>query len=137
MTDHGPAPYVVDIEDATLSNTNYRTTLWTGVGLQVTVMSIAPGEDIGLEMHDDVDQFLRVEQGIARVQMGSAENDLDFDVEVEDDWAIFVPRGKWHNVTNVGTTALKVYSIYSPPEHKHGTVHVTKAESDAEEHHHH
>lgn len=137
MTDHGPAPYVVDIEDATTSNTNYRTTLWTGVGLQLTVMSIAPGEDIGLEMHDDVDQFLRVEQGIGRVQMGPAADNLDFDVEVEDDWAILVPRGTWHNVTNVGKDPLKVYSLYSPPEHPKDTIHVTKAESDADEHHHH
>ncbi|MCT1515767.1 cupin domain-containing protein [Dietzia cercidiphylli] len=133
-TDHGPHPYVVNIEDATLANTNYRTTLWTGEHLQMTVMAIAPGDDIGLEVHEDHDQFLRVEQGRGRVQMGPAEDRLEFDEEVGDDWVILVPAGSWHNVTNIGDEPLKVYSIYAPPEHEHGTVHVTKAESDADEH---
>ncbi|MFN3600142.1 MAG: cupin domain-containing protein [Dietzia sp.] len=133
-TDHGPHPYVVNIEDATLANTNYRTTLWTGKHLQMTVMAIAPGDDIGLEVHEDHDQFLRVEQGRGRVQMGPAEDRLEFDEEVGDDWVILVPAGSWHNVTNIGDEPLKVYSIYAPPEHEHGTVHATKAESDADEH---
>lgn len=133
-TDHGPHPYVVNIEDETLANTNYRTTLWTGKHLQMTVMAIAPGDDIGLEVHEDHDQFLRVEQGRGRVQMGPAEDRLEFDEEVGDDWVILVPAGSWHNVTNIGDEPLKVYSIYAPPEHEHGTVHVTKAESDADEH---
>ena len=133
-TDHGPHPYVVNIEDATLANTNYRTTLWTGEHLQMTVMAIAPGDDIGLEVHEDHDQFLRVGQGRGRVQMGPAEDRLEFDEEVGDDWVILVPAGSWHNVTNIGDEPLKVYSIYAPPEHEHGTVHVTKAESDADEH---
>lgn len=133
-TDHGPHPYVVNIEDETLANTNYRTTLWTGEHLQMTVMAIAPGDDIGLEVHEDHDQFLRVEQGRGRVQMGPAEDRLEFDEEVGDDWVILVPAGSWHNVTNIGDEPLKVYSIYAPPEHEHGTVHVTKAESDADEH---
>ncbi|EYT64705.1 cupin [Dietzia sp. UCD-THP] len=133
-SDHGPHPYVVNIEDETLSNTNYRTTLWTGKHMQMTVMAIAPGDDIGLEVHEDHDQFLRVEQGRGRVQMGPAEDRLDFDEEVGDDWVILVPAGSWHNVTNIGDEPLKVYSIYAPPEHEHGTVHATKAESDADEH---
>lgn len=133
-TDHGPHPYVVNIEDATLANSNYRTTLWTGKHLQMTVMAIAPGDDIGLEVHEDHDQFLRVEQGRGRVQMGPAEDRLEFDEEVGDDWVILVPAGSWHNVTNIGDEPLKVYSIYAPPEHAHGTVHVTKAESDADGH---
>lgn len=133
MTDNGPNPYTVNIEDATLSNSNYRTTLWTGNHLQMTVMAIAPGDDIGLEMHDDADQFLRVEQGTGRVQMGEEKDKLDYDVEVGHDWVILVPAGKWHNVTNVGSEPLKVYSLYSPPEHPHGTVHETKADDD---HHH-
>lgn len=133
-SDHGPHPYVVNIEDETLSNTNYRTTLWTGKHMQMTVMAIAPGDDIGLEVHEDHDQFLRVEQGRGRVQMGPAEDRLEFDEEVGDDWVILVPAGSWHNVTNIGDEPLKVYSIYAPPEHEHGTVHATKAESDADEH---
>ena len=134
MTDHGPKPYVVDIEKATLENDNYRTTLWTGAHLQLTVMSIQPGHDIGLEVHDDHDQFLRVEAGTGRVQMGPARDDLSFDETVTDDWVIFVPAGSWHNVTNTGDEPLQVYSIYSPPEHPRGTIHATKADADAAEH---
>lgn len=134
--DHGPHPYVVDIESATEDNTNYRTTLWTGTNLQLTVMCIQPGHDIGLEVHDDHDQFLRVESGRGHVQMGPAEDRLDFDTEVGDDDAIFVPAGSWHNVTAIGDEPLKVYSIYAPPEHPHGTVHVTYEEAMADPHEH-
>jgi mannose-6-phosphate isomerase-like protein (cupin superfamily) len=133
--DQGPEPFVVDIERATLDNDNYRTTLWTGRNLQMTVMHIDPSHDIGLEVHNDGDQFLRVEQGRARVQMGPRADDLSFDQEVGDDWVILVPAGAWHNVTNIGDTPLKVYALYAPPEHPHGTVHGTKAEADAAEHH--
>lgn len=136
LRDEGPNPYVVDIEAATLENDRYRTTLWTGSNLQMTVMSIDPGHDIGLEVHEHGDQFLRVEQGRARVQMGPAEDDLSFDREVGDDWVILVPAGTWHNVTNIGDEPLKVYALYAPPEHAHGTVHATKEEADADEHHH-
>ena len=135
MTDHGPAPFVTDIEKATLDNDAYRNTIWTGRSLQLTVMAIQPGHDIGLEVHHDHDQFLRVEQGTARVQMGPARSQLTFDEVVEDDFAIFVPAGSWHNVTNTGGGPLKVYSIYAPPEHPHGTRHETKADADAAEHH--
>jgi mannose-6-phosphate isomerase-like protein (cupin superfamily) len=134
-TDEGPDPYVVDIEDATLSNENYRTTLWTGAHLQMTVMNIEPGHDIGLEVHEHGDQFVRVEAGRARVQMGPSERSLPFEREVEDDWVVLVPAGTWHNVVNIGDVPLKVYALYAPPEHAHGTVHTTKADSDAAEHH--
>ena len=132
--DVGPDPFVVDIEEATLANENYRTTLWTGAHLQMTVMNIEPGHDIGLEVHHDGDQFLRVEAGRARVQMGPATDDLPFDREVGDDWVILVPAGSWHNVTNVGDTPLKIYALYAPPEHPHGAVHPTKADADEHEH---
>ena len=130
MADQGPNPFVVDIEKETLENETFRTALWTGESLQMTVMSIAPGDDIGLERHDHGDQFLRVEAGVGRVQMGLAEDDLSFDERVEDDWVILVPGGWWHNVTNIGDETLKVYSLYAPPEHAHGTVHQTKADDD-------
>jgi mannose-6-phosphate isomerase-like protein (cupin superfamily) len=135
FADQGPHPFVVDIEQATLDNRNYRTTLWTGKYLQMTLMSIPPGHDIGLEVHHDHDQFLRVESGKARVQMGPAKDDLSFDREVGDDWVILVPAGSWHNVTNIGDRPLQVYSLYGPPEHAHGTVHATREEADAAEHH--
>jgi mannose-6-phosphate isomerase-like protein (cupin superfamily) len=128
-TDEGPRPFTVDIAKATLANTKYRATLWTGKNLQLTVMTIEPGQDIGLELHPDHDQFLRVETGKARVQMGPSKEDLSFVREVEDDWVVLVPAGSWHNLTNIGDKPLKVYSIYAPPEHPHGTVHDKKPAS--------
>lgn len=136
LKDFGPNPYAVNIEDATLQNETFRTALWTGTHLQMTVMSIPVGGEIGLEMHDGLDQFLRLEQGTGRVQMGDTEDNLDFEQEVSDDWVVLVPAGKWHNITNAGDEPLKIYSIYTPPEHDHGTVHKTKADSDAAEHDH-
>ncbi len=134
MQDSGPNPYVVNIEELTLQNENFRTAAWTGSNLQMTLMAIQPGDDIGLEVHEDHDQFLRIEQGTARVEMGPSETDLQT-WDAADDFAIFVPAGVWHNVVNTGTDTLKVYSIYAPPEHAHGTVHVTKAEAEAAEGH--
>lgn len=131
--DHGPQPHVLDIEKATLANDTYRTALWTGNHLQLTVMSIEPGGEIGLETHPDRDQFLRVESGRGRVRMGPARDRLDFDREVADDWVILVPAGSWHNVINIGEEPLKIYSLYGPPEHPRGTAHRTKAEADAAE----
>lgn len=132
MQDHGPKPYVVNIEELTLENENFRTAAWTGSQMQMTLMTIQPGDDIGLEVHDDHDQFLRIEQGDAKVEMGPSEDALE-SWDAEDDFAIFVPAGVWHNVTNTGDEALKLYSIYAPAEHEHGTIHETKAEADAAE----
>lgn len=128
LTDHGPDPYVVNIEEATLENDKFRTTLWTGEQLQVTVMSIPVGGDVGLEVHSDTDQFLRLEQGRGRVQMGPSKDDLSFDEEVADDWSIVVPKGSWHNITNIGDEPMKLYSIYAPPHHAYNTVHETQAD---------
>jgi len=133
--DEGPNPFVIDIEGATLSNESYRTTLWTGSNLQMTVMTIDPGNDIGLEVHPDGDQFLRIEGGVGRVQMGPAKDDLSFDREIGADWAILVPAASWHNVTNVGDEPLKLYALYAPPEHPHGAMHHTKGEAEAAEQH--
>ncbi len=131
LTDYGSTPFVININEAARQNTTFRTALWTGTKLQLTLMSLNVGEDIGLEMHPDVDQFLRIEQGQGIVQMGKTRENLSNRWEVYDDTAIFIPAGTWHNLTNTGTTPLKLYSIYAPPNHPFGTVHVTKA--DAEE----
>ena len=132
IIDNGPTPSVVNIETSTIENTNYRTTLWTGVNLQITLMSIEPGHDIGLEVHDTHDQFLRIEQGQATVSMGPAADQLQtWQAGIND--AVVVPAGTWHNLVSSGDVALKVYSIYAPPQHPHGTVHVTKEEAEAGE----
>lgn len=127
LKDYGPAPFVVDLEAASKQNTNYRTTLWTGPHLQLTLMSINVGEDIGLEVHPAIDQFIRIEAGQALVQMGPTKYNLNFQQRASDGYAVFIPAGTWHNVVNTGNTPLKLYSIYAPPQHPHGTVHATKA----------
>jgi mannose-6-phosphate isomerase-like protein (cupin superfamily) len=100
-------------------------------------MRLGPGEDIGREAHDHNDQFIRIEQGWARVELGGAEDRIDETHEVGDDWAAIIPAGVWHNVVNTGDGELKLYSLYSPPEHPDGTVHRTKAEAEAAERAHH
>lgn len=126
LKDYGPEPYVVNINEATKQNTNFRIVLWTGTYLQLTLMSINPKEDIGLEIHYDVDQFIRIEEGQGYVVMGDSPDYMYFQERVYDDSVILIPAGKWHNVINIGCTPLKLYSIYAPPEHPHGTVHKTK-----------
>lgn len=135
LKDYGKRPFVVNIDEATKQNRTFRTALWTGQHLQVTLMSINVGEDIGLERHPNVDQFLRVEEGQGIVQMGDRRERLDYRARISDDSAIMVPAGKWHNIKNTGNRPLKLYSIYAPPEHPFGTVHRTKADAMAAEGH--
>jgi mannose-6-phosphate isomerase-like protein (cupin superfamily) len=127
LKDYGPEPFVINIEKATTANNNFRTVLWTGKHLQVTLMSLKVGEDIGLEIHRDTDQFLRLEEGEGIVRMGDTGDNLNYERRLSDDTAIMVPAGKWHNIINTGRTPLKLYSIYAPPHHPHGAVHQTKA----------
>ena len=132
IRDYGPEPFVMNINEVTKQNNNFRTALWTGNHLQVTLMSINVGESIGLEMHPDVDQFIRIEQGYGVVQMGNNKNNLNFERKVYDDFAIIIPAGKWHNLTNIGNVPIKLYSIYAPPNHPKGTIHRTKADAEHE-----
>lgn len=132
--DRGGEPWIVDIEELTEGNEHFRVARWTGKRLQMTVMSISPGGEIGLEVHPDGDQFIRVEEGEGRVVMGKTEDNLNFDKKVADDWAIFIPAGYWHNVINTGKTPLKVYVLYAPPEHPVGTIHKTFEEAEADHH---
>ncbi|WP_166240154.1 cupin domain-containing protein [Paenibacillus turpanensis] len=131
IKDYGKQSFVVNIEQITKQNTTYRTAIWTGEHFQVTVMSIPVGGDIGLEVHPTTDQFIRIEEGQGLVEMGDSKDRLDFTMNAYDDFAIMVPAGKWHNLTNTGDKPLKVYVIYAPPEHPFGTVHPTKADAMA------
>ncbi len=126
LRDHGPMPYVVNIQEAARENYNFRLALWTGPHLQLTLMSINPKEDVGLEMHPNTDQFIRIEEGQGLVMMGHSEDKLCFQEKVYSGYVIFVPAGTWHNLINIGCTPLKLYSIYAPPEHPWGTIHKTK-----------
>lgn len=133
LKDYGPQPLVVNIEEITKQNNSFRTALWTGKHLQLTLMSINVGEDIGLEVHPNLDQFIRIEKGEGLVLMGNEKYNLNFQRRVFDDYAFIIPAGKWHNLINTGDTPIKLYSIYAPPEHPYGTVHKTKAEAEAAE----
>ena len=123
-----------NIERATLDNDTFRTVVSTGAHLQLVVMSLAPGEEIGLEVHHDRDQFLRVEEGAAMVTLGPDDEVIEKTIALGEDWACIIPAGRWHNVINCGHGLLKLTSIYSPPAHADGTVHATKADADADEH---
>jgi len=135
LRDYGASPYVVDIERATLQNRNFRTALWTGHYFQVTLMEIPAGESIGLERHPQTDQFLRIEAGQGLVQMGASRNNLTMRHTAFAGFAVIVPAGTWHNISNIGHEPLKIYSIYAPPAHPHGTVHPTKAIAEMQEGH--
>lgn len=121
--------FVDDIEDLTERNSDFRRVLYTGKQLQLVLMSLGPGEDIGEEVHPDRDQFFRVENGTGEVSIDGHTTPIRSAV------AIVVPAGARHNVKNTGETPLKLYTLYGPPEHADGTVHVTKADAMASKEH--
>lgn len=133
VTDVGPHPHAFDIESATRENDNYRTVAWTGRYLQVTLMAIPVGESIGLEVHPDTDQFLRLDAGQGRCVMGPTKDELTFEQHVSDGWSIQVPAGTWHDVINTGDEPLKIYAIYAPVHHAPGIVHASDAEAERDE----
>lgn len=130
LKDYGDKPLVINIDEITKFNNNFRIALWTGKHLQVTLMSIKPNECIGLEMHPDVDQFIKIEEGCGLVQMGDNKNNLTFEKKVYNGYAIVIPAGKWHNLTNLGNRPIKLYSIYAPANHPFGTIHKTKEDEE-------
>jgi mannose-6-phosphate isomerase-like protein (cupin superfamily) len=121
--------FVDNIEKLTVENADFRRVLYTGQNLQLVLMSIKPGSEIGEEVHDDRDQFFRVEQGTGEVLIDGRKT------RIKDDDAIIVPAGARHNVVNTGKEPLQLYTLYAPPEHRDGTVHKTKADADAHEEH--
>ena len=116
--------YVDDIERATVANEDFRRVLYTGRNLQLVLMTLPPGCDIGEEVHDDRDQFFRIEQGEGEIRIDGVAN------RVEDDFAVIVPAGARHNVVNTGSEPLRLYTIYGPPEHRDGVVHRTKEQAE-------
>ncbi len=127
IADIGPKPQSFDIERATKQNTDYRSVAWTGRYLQVTLMSIPVGGDIGLEAHPETDQFIRLDAGSGRVQMGPTKENLTFEKDVSDGWCVLVPAGTWHNITNSGSTPMQVYTVYAPVHHAPDKVQTTAA----------
>lgn len=117
--------YCDNIEKLTVANDDFRHVLYTGHNLQLVLMTLKPGEEIGEEVHEDRDQFFRFEQGTGVVLIDGAEN------RVEEDFGVIVPAGARHNVRNIGDEPLRLYTIYGPPEHLDGLVKKTKAEAEA------
>lgn len=116
--------YVDNIERATVANEDFRRVLYTGRHLQLVLMTLPPGCDIGEEVHEDRDQFFRIEQGEGEIRIDGVVN------RVEDDFAVIVPAGARHNVINTGEAPLRLYTIYGPPEHRDGVVHQDKAQAE-------
>ena len=133
MTDYGPKPFVVNIEQATNQNKAFRRVIWTGNHMQLTLMSIPVGGDIGLEVHPNIDQFISIEEGRGIVKMGDSRNNLTFQRQVYPSSAFIIPSGTWHNLINTGNRPIKLYSIYAPPQHPKGTIHLTKSDAEAAE----
>jgi len=128
-----PIGGVVYIRKATLFNDYFRREMWTGEHMQITVMSVPVGGEVGKEVHEELDQLLVVEQGTAAVFMGESEETMSFVGEATEGAGILVPSGRYHNVVNDGREPLKLYSVYAPPKHPIGTAQRTKADADREE----
>ncbi len=129
--DYGPDPFVLNVRQETLMNDTFRTTRWTGDHMQLTMMSIMPGQDIGQEIHPELDQFVRIEDGQGLVQMGTDPNNLDFQKTVFEGDAFFIPANTWHNLLNTGSQPLKIYSLYAPAAHPRGTVDWVRDETES------
>lgn len=136
FSDKGGEISLFNIEEYTKRNENFRTTVWTGDNIQMTLMSIPVGGEIGKELHKNIEQFIRIESGEGLVLMGDTEDEYNFEQRIEDDEVVFIPKGKWHNIKNTGNKPLKLYSIYGPVEHARGTVHITMEEGHAHDHGH-
>lgn len=120
--------FVTNIEKDTLENNNFRKVLYTGKNMQLVVMNLEVGEEIGLETHPEHDQFIRIDEGSAKAILNGEES------EMSDGSCVVIPAGVEHNIVNTGEGKLKLYTIYSPPEHPDGTVHATKADAMAAHH---
>ena len=128
-TDFGPDVFITNIQEMAEQNKCYRTALWTGCHLQMTLMSIPPCCDIGAELHPDMDQLIRVEKGNAMVMTGNCPHNLNCEQHMCEGDAVFVPAGTWHNIKNTGRCPLKLSTIYAPSHHPFGTVEYTKEDA--------
>ena len=128
--DNGNKPCVIPLKKLTYLNDNYRVAVWTGTHLQITVMNILPNDDIGGEVHENLDQFLYIERGRAKVLIGESKDKLSVMQYAGEGEGILIPANNWHDVINVGMSDLKVFSVYAPVQHPYGTVQENKPEED-------
>ena len=124
--EHGGDVYTLNVEKSANKNHNFRESVWTGKYLQMTLMSIASSNDIGIEMHADTDQYIRIEHGYALLLTGCDENHLNDRQRLCKGDAVFIPAGTWHNIVNIGRCTLKVSSVYAPPHHPKCTLQPNK-----------
>ncbi|MBG9980949.1 cupin domain-containing protein [Facklamia sp. DSM 111018] len=137
FSDRGKKPVVENIVDWTKANENFRTTVWTGEKLQMTLMTIEPDDEMGLEVHKGIDQLYVIVSGNGTCQVGPAKDNFEVETEISEFSAVFVPANMWHNIINKGSEPLKMYTLYSDTDHLPGTVHKTReeAENDPNEQH--
>lgn len=131
--DHGNLPFALNLAQAAKLNNTYRTVIWTGEYLQVTLMCINVDDDIGLEVHPKANQFTYIVEGKGIIQMGNSKDDLNYEMQGYEGFAMIVPAGTWHNITNTGNTPLKLYTIYAPPLHPMGAIEHTKLSAESME----
>lgn len=132
LRDYGGNPYLLNVRQMAMENQSFRTAVWSGDYLQMTLMCIPPCGEIGTEIHQDTDQLIRIENGSAVVKIGKCKNQLNFIQNLCTGDAVFIPAGTWHNIVNAGRGTLKISSVYAPPHHPKGTVHCTKEDADRE-----
>ena len=135
LRDYGSNPFTIDLSKATKQNNTYRLAFWTGEYLQLTLMCINPGEDIGLEVHPDTDQFFWLESGKGKFVAGNTQTNLNYKMSVSEGYGFVAPAGKWHNFINTGSRPAKLFTIYAPPHHPFGTVHRTKRDAEHDHDH--
>lgn len=121
--------FITNIEEDTIKNKDFRRVLYTATDCQLVLMSIPPKEDIGEEVHESIDQFIRVEKGKGKAVFNGMEHNI------KDGSAFIIPQGTKHNIINTGRSDLKIYTVYSPPNHVKDTIHRTKGEAEAKEEH--
>lgn len=130
--DCGSGPYIIPVEECAVKNMDFRRAVWTGCRMQMTLMCIPPCGEVGVEMHEDTDQLIRVEQGAAMMKLGRGRCCMERQSRLCQGEAVFVPMGTWHNIVNVGDCPLKLSSVYAPPHHPAGTVHHTREDAKYE-----
>ncbi|MCW2922414.1 MAG: cupin [Thermoleophilia bacterium] len=133
ITDQGPKQDAFDLEQATVENENYRAIAWSGKYLQVSLMSIEPGSSIGLEVHPETDQFIRLDAGQGVAKMGPSKDQLEWEQAVTDGWCVMVPAGMWHDIVNTGDDPMQLYTVYAPVHHAPGIVQATSKDAERDE----
>lgn len=123
-------PLAINLEEATVNNQNFREVIWTGDHMQLVLLSLEPGEEIAMEMHEDLNQLLKIEKGQAQILIGPSRDELNFEREVQEDWAVLIPANHYHSVKNTGEGPLKLYTLFAPGAYPQNEVVETLEETE-------